>query len=332
MVRRNVLAFVALALTPGPGFAQFGGMGGAGGGANPQRANAARQGMGMMGGGMGGMGGGMGGLQGNFPTRTVQVQIHGGKKIAGKMQLGHISVAGELGQYMIKPEFVKVIRFASRAKGEGEEAEEEKVQAEHEAVITTSGEEIRGTVQRQNWVLEIDCGTLTLDPDNLRSMTFLPPSEPKAALSVPPSEPTELPLNVTTIEGPNVVALMVSGAKITRLAAATEMSGDWIPIGLREPVQGRAVPIVGAGIVAYGLGRHVYAFGSEARRWDILDLPEGKAATPIVGPGSARVELDGQIHEFSAKTGKWKHIDTRAILDSVQDKALKALQQPGRKR
>ena len=147
----------------------------------------------------------------------------------------------------------------------------------------------------------------------------------------PAPESNPAPLKVSTIEGPNAVALMVTGAKITRLAAATEMSGDWIPIDLREPVQGRAVPILGPGIVVYGLGRHVYAFGSEAKRWDVLDLPKGKIANPIVGPGSARVEVDGKIHEFSAKTGKWKHIDMKSILDSVQDRALKALDKPDRK-
>ena len=136
----------------------------------------------------------MGGFQGNFPRRTVQVQIQGGKKVTGKLQLGHVIVAGELGQYMIKPEFVKIIRFAPKAKDKGEEAEDENVQAEHEAVITTSGEEIRGQVQRQNWVLEIDCGTLTLDPESLRSMTFLPPpSEPKdGKLGSAPPKPTRL--------------------------------------------------------------------------------------------------------------------------------------------
>jgi hypothetical protein len=85
---------------------------------------------------------------------------------------------------------------------------------------------------------------------------------------------------------------------------------------------------VGQGIVVYGLGRHVYAFGSEAKRWDILDLPEGARANPIVSPGSARVQVDGVIHEFSATTGKWKHVDPRAILDPALDKAFRALQKP----
>ena len=61
--------------------------------------------MGGMGGGMGDLGGGMGGFQGNFARRTVQVQIQGGKKVAGQMQLGFVNVASELGQYTIKPEF-----------------------------------------------------------------------------------------------------------------------------------------------------------------------------------------------------------------------------------
>ncbi len=338
MIRSLLLAVVALALGTEPGLAQ--GFGGPGNAPRAPARNVMRQEMGMMGGGMGGIGGGMGGVQGNFPRRTVQVQIQGGKKIAGKMQLGYVAVEGDFGQYVIKPEFVKIIRFASKAKAKAkakakekdEEAEDESVEVEHEAVITTSGEEIRGEVQRTYWVLEINCGTLTLNPDTLRSMTFLPPSEPRDTLPGRSSGATPAALNVTPIEGPNAVALMVTGAKITRLAAATELAGDWIPIDLREPVEGQAVPIVAHGIVVYGLGRHVYAFGSEAKRWDILDLPEGARANPVVSPGSARVEIDGHIHEFSARTGKWKHIDTRAILDTVQDKALKALQKPDTQR
>jgi hypothetical protein len=163
-------------------------------------------------------------------------------------------------------------------------------------------------------------------------MTFLPPSEPKDTMPGQSSGASPASLNVTTIEGPNAVGLMVTGAKITRLAAATELAGDWIPIDLREPVEGRAVPIVAEGIVVYGLGRHVYAFSSAAKRWDILNLPEGGRASPIVSAGSARVQIDGLIHEFSASSGKWKHIDTRAILDTAQDKALKALQKPDTQR
>ncbi len=334
MNRSLLLAVVALVLRTEPGLAQ--GFAGQGNLANPAPArNVVRQGMGMMGGGMGGMGG-MGGVQSKFPRRTVQVQIQGGKKIAGKLQLGYVAVAGDFGQYVIKPEFVKIIRFASKAKdkgkGEDEGAEDESVQAEHEAVIMTSGEEIRGEVQRTYWVLEIDCGTLTLNPQILQSMTFLPPSEPKDTLPGQPSGATPASLNVTPIEGPNAVALMVTGPKITRLAAATELAGDWIPIDLREPVEGRAVPIVAQGVVVYALGRHVYAFGSEAKRWDILDLPEGAGESATVTAGSARVEIDGVIHVFSARTGKWKHIDTRTILDTVQDKAFKALRNPNTQR
>jgi hypothetical protein len=120
----------------------------------------------------------------------------------------------------------------------------------------------------------------------------------------------------------------VRGTKINRLAAASEPGGEWVPVDLREPVDGQAVPIVGSGIVVYGLGRHVYAFSSETKKWDILDLPEGSQAVPIVGNGSARVDANGQIHEFSAKIGEWKHLDVRSILETVQDKGKKALESP----
>jgi hypothetical protein len=335
MSRSLLFALFAMALGTEPVLAQFGGMGGAG---NAQGQNAAGQMMGMMrggmqgmggrgggmGGGMGGMGGGMGGFQEASPRRTVQVEIEGGKKLSGKMQLGQVFVKGDLGQYMIRPEFVKIIHFIPEDKGE--DAQEEKVQRHlSEGVITTSGEEIRGPVQLQNWLIEIECGTLNLDSKNVRTMTFLPPTLPKAEFPGAASERKPASLDVTTIEAPNAVALMVTGPNITRLAAATEIAGDWIAVDLREPVNGRAVPIVAQGIVVYGLGRYVYAFGSEAGRWDVLALPEGATASPVVSPGSARVEFDGKIHAFDASAGKWKHIDIHALIDSAKDKALKAL-------
>ncbi len=252
--------------------------------------------------------------------------MDGGQKIQGKLRLSAMTVNSDLGQYQIKPERVKVVRLSKPAAAIRVEMGYYSIEG---AVTTTCDKEIKGKVQCPSWRLDLEFGTLTLDPAKVRTITFSTPAEPKDDKKGPLSQTGPAPLDVTLIEGPKAVALMVTGPKITRLAAATEATGDWIPVDLREPVEGQAVPIVGpGGIVVYGLGRHVYAFSSQARRWDVLDLPEEAGVGPIVGNQSARVEYDGHVHEFSARTGKWKHIDIHSILDSAREKARKAIQQP----
>ena len=108
---------------------------------------------------------------------------------------------------------------------------------------------------------------------------------------------------------------MLKGPKVTRIAVADTASGTWHSQELRKPLDGRASPIVAAGVVVYNLGRDVYAYGAEAQRWDVAELPEGVRAMPSVGPGTATIESDGHIYTFAGKTGKWDHVDVRAILD-----------------
>jgi hypothetical protein len=281
-------------------------------------------GMGRMG-GMGGMGMGMGRMR-TPVERTVQVEMEGGQKIEGRLLLEALSVDSDLGQYQIRPGQVKIVRLTKS--GAAAQPDMNGVLALEGSVITTGEKEIKGKVLCPSWSLDLEFGTLTLDPKRVRTMTFSAPADPRMNKPGPVSSRAPGRLDATLIEGPNAVALMVRGTKINRLAAASEPGGDWVPVDLREPVDGQAMPIVGPGLVVYGLGRHVYAFSSATKKWDILDLPEGSQAIPIVGNGSARVDANGQIHEFSAKIGKWKHLDVRSMLETVQDKARKALEQP----
>ena len=127
----------------------------------------------------------------------------------------------------------------------------------------------------------------------------------------------DAPLEVTPILDENLVALMLKGPKVTRIAVADIASGTWHSQELRKPIDGQAVPIVASGVVVYNLGRDVYAYGAEAQRWDVAELPEGVRAMPSVGPGTATIESHGHIYTFAGKTGKWDHVDVRAILDVV---------------
>jgi hypothetical protein len=382
MHRTAWLAATALTLAPGVALAQYGGMGG-------------------MGGGMGGagMGGGFGPVE---SRRAVQVEMEGGRRLSGQIGLGNLWVYGELGQYQIHPDKIKMIRFLKPANEPRDEdgddqppvaaalvpapppgggnmnaqmmmrranpnnvmnGQQSTVRAK---VILNSGEEIIGHIQVGNGVgfrLEVDYGTMIPATDKLRTMTFgevekktgsagPDAARPRAAgddrdasaavpqyfrhgpaLVVRPhgggritlynmeskqslelSGPEDGPLEVVPIQGQDFMALGLRGPKITRIAVADNASG-WHIQDLRQPAEGSVMPIVGPGVAVYRAGRYVYAYGVEAHRWDVAELPEGLRASPVVGPQGATIEGGGHIYTFAARTGKWEHINVKAILD-----------------
>ena len=421
MNRTGVLAIVIVVLASSPSLGQYGGMGGMGGG------------MGGMGGGMGGMGGGMGGMVGGMGgqgmaagmqgqggrfgvagvadvQRSAEVEMEGGQRLSGKIELRNLVVDGDLGRYLIAPYKIKAIRFlkppndakpanapAATDNGEnriGDEAVEVQVArqarpvalragraggfggvetpvAPRGKVITITGKEIIGTIHIPNdFRLELDFGMLVLAPDKLRSITFTDdrgndgpgkaaargPGEPndagrpapahdaspprylrhgnaiivispvgdritlysfetKKSESLELSGSKEAPLGIAPILDQNLLALMLNGPRVTRIAVADMASGTWHSQELRKPIDGRVVPIVASGVVVYSLGQDIYAYSDEAKRWDVAELPEGIKATPTVAPGTATIETDGHIYTFSGKTGKWNHIDVRSLLD-----------------
>jgi hypothetical protein len=104
MKRSGLFAVVAMILTSPPSFAQFGAMGGSGGG---------------VGGGMGGQGTSGTIMQGGRISagrftelpRSAQVEMEGGKLLSGRIDLRPVVVDGDLGEYLIAPEKIKMIRF-----------------------------------------------------------------------------------------------------------------------------------------------------------------------------------------------------------------------------
>jgi hypothetical protein len=113
---------------------------------------------------------------------------------------------------------------------------------------------------------------------------------------------------------------MLKGPKITRIAASNGLNGAWHIQDLREPVKGEATPILGPGVVAYGLGRYIYAFSAEAQRWDVVELPKGVRGVPIVGANSVTIEVPGHIYTFGGKTGKWNDLNIRALIETAAAK------------
>jgi len=119
--------------------------------------------------------------------------------------------------------------------------------------------------------------------------------------------------NVVPLVTDGLAALRIDGPEISRVAVYTTVDGNWHPQDLRELVEA-AHPIIVGQLAAYGLGRHVYAFSAEAKKWDVLTLPEDSSAAPIVQSNAVLVENDGHLYVFGSKSGKWVDIDTRTHL------------------
>ncbi len=382
MQRTAWIAALVFSVAPGAALAQMGGM------------------MGGMGGGMGRGGMGMNGLSSSMIRRSVQVELEGGRRVSGRIDLGSLMIYGDLGQYAIQPDRIKMIRFLKPVTEPGnDDAQAQQgmptpapagvnnnaqmmammragnmnnpmnLQMVRAKVILNSGEEIIGNLQQgMGFHIAVDYGTMTPALDKMRSMAFgeiekKAGTETKAAAgtarsdgdarvgsAAPPSYfryhqtlvirsssgdrvtlhdtgtrhsqdlsgPKDPPLAADPIYSTDLMALSLQGAKIARIAAA-EAAGGWHVLDLRHPAEGDLTPIVAQGVAVYSVGRHVYAYGAEAHRWDVAELPEELVpATPVVGPNQATIEAPGHIFEFSSKTGRWQHIDVQSILDAAK--------------
>jgi hypothetical protein len=138
-----------------------------------------------------------------------------------------------------------------------------------------------------------------------------------STVRLPPSKETSLPTPI--IGAGNLISLMLSGPKLTRLYIFSIAAWKWYPQDLKAPVAGSLAPILGDSVGAYAQGRTIYAFSAEAKRWSVLELPQEAPAQPdmSVSSDSVVVEHSGHIYEFSGKTGEWKHTDLRALIDAA---------------
>ncbi|QEH33999.1 hypothetical protein OJF2_25320 [Aquisphaera giovannonii] len=306
-MRRFSLVGLMLILASPQASAQLGGMGGMGGGmARPQPG--ARGMMGNM------LAEGFGGPVG--VERTVQVEMADGEKIAGKIYLNAVGISGSAGQYQVEASFVKLIRFASAAKDAEKDGDDEAKEPAKDAIFTTTGREIRGKIARMNWLLAIDCGTLSLDASKMRSMTFVPLPEPgreKPKLGEG-GEAAGSDLKATPISGEGVTVLRVAGTNIRRLAASRPAGDRWATVELREPFTGQVMPVVAPGVAACQIGRHVYAYGAAADRWDVAEIPASVQAMLSVRPGLVTVQAGDHYLRFDPAAGKWSDADLTTLL------------------
>jgi hypothetical protein len=177
MSRFTAVAVLALALAPASCFAQFGGMGG-----------------------MGGMGGEVPDWALAPKEFDVKVETAKGKVVAGKLSLAVVPVDCDLGLYYLTPSKIKVVRFTGPVGLPAQEEPEPPVPGVQPpgmgvfvpraqlgvgvkgVVVTTTGEEVSGTVYVANWTLKTDLGVLSLAPEKLKAVTFAPAKpEPRPA-------------------------------------------------------------------------------------------------------------------------------------------------------
>ena len=141
----------------------------------------------------------------------------------------------------------------------------------------------------------------------------------KKARSLRLSEDKKNSRQVTIIAGPQILALMLKGPKITRVAVLDIGTRTWYPMDLREPVD-VALPTVGPGWVEYIIGRRHYLFNMPWKRWIVVEPPEGVNANLMRSPnGSYTCEHNGHIYTFDKNTGKWDDLDTKAILNAPEE-------------
>jgi hypothetical protein len=164
--------------------------------------------------------GAFGGMVQGETQCSVQLEMEGGQKLEGTVQLRPILVDSDLGQYSIHPEKIKAIRFLRRLSTDNDE--ENAVQRAvpptvrrkmmvpqrdpqgntlvpdqtsptgtawltHGKVITTSGKEIVGDIHiPTDFKLELEFGTLSPAPDKLRILTIT--GSPPAGATGAPAE------------------------------------------------------------------------------------------------------------------------------------------------
>lgn len=313
MNRTTRLAAIVFVLAPATAFAQMGGMGGMGGGMGRMDG----QGIGvvrMMGTGM----------MAAAPTevrRTAQVEMEGGHRLTGRMDIQPLVVHSDLGFYSIRPDKIKMIRFLKPVKdqnaadvgGVAGAADPEEggmnpammIRAQQLAargmigfqpnavsaprprgkVVTTSGQEIIGIIDiPMGFRLEFEFGSLRLEPSKLRSVTFLVPDPKAGAVGV--------------------------GAASTGTVA--EAAGE-------APAPPRYFRHEHSVIVVSPVGDRATFHDFETGRSQSVELTGSKDApiqvTPMLGPDLVALALDGsKIHRVAVAdlaSGTWHPQDLR---------------------
>ncbi len=111
------------------------------------------------------------------------------------------------------------------------------------------------------------------------------------------------------------------GSGFTQLAILDLERSSWAVQNLLEPSEEPVFPDFQGKLAMYVVGRHVYAYSSEAGRWGTLELEErllpARSIRRLDGSplwaqeGMFAVSQHGHLHIFNAKLGRWQSINPK---------------------
>ena len=103
-------------------------------------------------------------------------------------------------------------------------------------------------------------------------------------------------------------ALVLRGERIQRLAIFNMRDARWDVQDLREPVK-EATPVGCHMMTTYALGRRLYTYSNAARKWSVLELPEGAAPEAKASDQGLTLRYGDKIHIYDVQMGEWTDFD-----------------------
>jgi hypothetical protein len=126
--------------------------------------------------------------------------------------------------------------------------------------------------------------------------------------------PTKGTEKVEAIASGAILALAAEGPEITQIAVFDPATGRWVTQDLKEPARGRVFPIVAQNLVAYPVGRRVYAYSNlpgASRDWAVLELEPGAEPKVALYRTTITAEAGDRLYVFSPKAGRWEGMDPK---------------------
>lgn len=110
--------------------------------------------------------------------------------------------------------------------------------------------------------------------------------------------------------------------EVTQVAILDLDRGAWTVQNLEEPSEQPIRPDINGKLVAYAVGKRVYAYSGEAGRWDTLTLEQplfknqGEGGFVegwplLIQDQMIAVSEQGRLHVFTAREGKWRAINPK---------------------